>query len=56
MPDVKQRIPGYPTYMSATPPRLSGMTRRTLDSQSYKDSKLVKVKMAVGHVRPGLQV
>ena len=32
-----------------------GMTRRTLDSQSYKDPELVKVKTAIGHVRPGLQ-
>ena len=32
------------------------MTRRTLDSQSYKDSELVKVKTVVGHVRPSLQV
>ena len=31
------------------------MTRRTLDSQSYKDPELVKVKTVIGHVRPGLQ-
>ena len=31
------------------------MTHRTLDSQSYKDPELVKVKTAIGHVRPGLQ-
>jgi hypothetical protein len=48
------KTPGYPAYMSATPPRLYGMTRRTLDSQSYKDPELVKDKTAVGHVRPGL--
>jgi hypothetical protein len=50
------KTPGYPAYMSATPPRLSGMTRQTLDIQSYKDPELVKVKTMVGHVRPGLQV
>lgn len=31
------------------------MTRCTLDSYSYKDTELVKVKMAIGHVRPDLQ-
>ena len=32
-----------------------GMTRRTLDSQSYEDPELVKVKTTIGHVRPDLQ-
>ena len=31
------------------------MTRHTLDSQSYKDPELVKLKTAIGYVRPGLQ-
>ena len=49
--------PGYPAFVSLPlRPGNPGMTRRTLDSQSYKDPKLVKVKMTIGHVRPGLQV
>ena len=34
---------------------MPGMTRHTLDSQSYTDPELVQVKTAIGHVRPGLQ-
>ena len=46
---------GYPAFLSR-PLHLGnpGMTHRTLDSQSYKDSELVKVKTTIGHVRPGL--
>ena len=49
--------PGYPA-LTSLPIRLGnlGMTRRTLDSQSYKDPEFVKVKTMIGHVRPGLQV
>ena len=57
MPGVFTKNPGYPAFV-CLPLRLGnpGMTHRTLDSQSYKDPELVKVKMAIGHVRPGLQV
>ena len=48
---------GYPAFVCLPlRPGNPGMTRRTLDSQSYKDPELVKVKMVIGHVRPGLQV
>ena len=48
---------GYPAFLSLPlRPGNPGMTRRTLDSQSYKDPELVKVKTTIGHVRPGLQV
>ena len=45
---------GYPESLPLYPSN-PGMTHRTLDSQSYKDPELVKVKMTIGHVRPGLQ-
>ena len=49
--------PGYPAFVCVQL-RLGnpGMTHCTLDSQSYKDPELVKVKTVIGHVRPGLQV
>ena len=31
------------------------MTHHTLDSQSYKDPEVIKVKTTIGHVRPDLQ-
>ena len=49
--------PGYPAFVSLPlRPGNPGMTRRTLDSQSYKDPEFVKVKTAIGHVRPSLLV
>ena len=56
MPGVFTKNPGYPAYVSLSlRPGNPGMTRCTLDSYSYKDTELVNVKMAIGHVRPGLQ-
>ena len=55
MPGVFTKNPGYPTFVCLPlRPGNPGMTHRTLDSQSYNDPELVKVKMVIGHVRPGL--
>ena len=54
---IHQKNPGYPAFVSLPlRPGNPGITRRTLDSQSYKDPELLKVKMAIGHVRPSLLV
>ena len=55
-PCVFTKNPGYPAFV-CLPLRLGnpGMTRRTIDSQSYKDPELVNVKTTIGHVRFGLQ-
>ena len=45
-----------PLFCLPLRPGNPGMTRRTLDNQSYKDPELVKVKMAIAHVRSGLRV
>ena len=47
---------GYPAFVSwPLRPGNPRMTRCTLDSYSYKDTELVKVKTMIGHVWPGLQ-
>ena len=54
---VFTKNPGYPTFVCLPlRPGNPGMTHRTLDSQSYNDPELVKVKMVIGHVRPDLHV
>ena len=46
---------GYPAFLCLPlRPGNPGMTHRTLDSQSYTDPELVKVKTVIDHVRPGL--
>ena len=51
------KTPGYPAFVCLPlEPGNPGMTHRTLNSQSYKDPELVKVKMVIGHVRPNLQI
>ena len=48
---------GYPAFVyRPLQPGNPVMTRRTLDNQSYKDPKFVKVKTTIGHVRSGLRV
>ena len=56
MPRVFTKNPGYPAFVSLPLcPGNPGMTQCTLNSQSYKDPELVKVKTAIDHVRPCLQ-
>ena len=47
--------PGYPAFVCLPlRPGNPGMTRCTLDNQSFKDLEFFKVKTVIGHVRSGL--
>ena len=52
---IHQKNLGFPAFFSLPlRPRNPGMTCRTFDSQSYIFPEIVKVKTAIGHVRPVL--
>lgn len=54
---VFTKNPGYPAFVCLPlRPGNPGMTRCTLESQSYKDPELGKVKTVICHVRPSLHV